>query len=440
MSSGPQVQVASSRRTVLFLQCVASPFFFAVARSLERQGCIVRKINVCLGDALFWRLKGENYRGDIEGWRGFLAEYLHRHQVTDICLFGDERAYHKVAISLAGVRQIQVHVFEEGYLRPHWITLDRDGANANSSFPRCPETILARAALGGEQLDNTEVDAKMSLRAGWDIAFHAANITGRWLYPGYRHHRPDHPLSEFRGWLKRLAVKRWAERHAEAEIKRLRAHPQGFFLVPLQLDSDSQIRKHSRFASVGAFQEEVFASFSRAAAVGVKLLVKVHPLDNGLIDRKRQTRELAEKYGIADRVSCIDGGPLNAILKAALGVIVVNSTVGVTALTAGKPVTALGKAMYDIPGMTFAGALDDFWTNPTVPDPALVEAYRRTIIRETQINGNYFCRKTMAEAAERAAHRIGEAATRRRPIGQQATSQQPFNGYPAGVLALAPGE
>jgi capsular polysaccharide export protein len=44
------------------------------------------------------------------------------------------------------------------------------------------------------------------------------------------------------------------------------------------------------------------------------------------------------------------------VLAPAAGVVTVNSTAGLQALREGKPVVALGRALYDMPGLTFQGA------------------------------------------------------------------------------------
>jgi capsular polysaccharide export protein len=46
-----------------------------------------------------------------------------------------------------------------------------------------------------------------------------------------------------------------------------------------------------------------------------------------------------------------------------------SSTVGCQALARGVPVMALGKAIYDIAGLTHQGELDEFWNAPEAPDP-----------------------------------------------------------------------
>lgn len=48
----------------------------------------------------------------------------------------------------------------------------------------------------------------------------------------------------------------------------------------------------------------------------------------------------------------------------ARGVITLNSTSDAMALARGISVVALGQAVYDIPDVTFAGTLDEFWTVP----------------------------------------------------------------------------
>lgn len=393
-------------RCVLFLQGIASPFFAQLGRDLKRSGCRIRRINLCLGDALFWRGDADLYRGDLQEWHSHLSHYLERHGVTDMCLFGDTRPYHRVAIRIAELRGINVHVFEEGYLRPHWITHELGGTNGNSRLPRCPDTIRARAVSLPAQVEAQPVRSSMLHRAGWEIAFHLATMAGRIVHPHYRHHRPYPPMVEFRGWVRRLSRRKEARSCAERSIQALLERKTPFFLVPLQLDADSQIRTHSPFADVGAFLERVFASFARHAPENCELLVKVHPLDNGLVDRDAQCAALAAKHGLTGRVVCVDGGDLGRILKASRGVVLVNSTVGVSALEAGRPVVALGTALYDLPGLSHQNGLDDFWTSPQMPDPEMLDAYRRVVIHETQVNGSFFSPKSLARAASLTAQRI----------------------------------
>ena len=51
--------------------------------------------------------------------------------------------------------------------------------------------------------------------------------------------------------------------------------------------------------------------------------------------------------------------------------------VGLAALQLGRPVMALGHALYGLPGLTYQGSLDAFWTAADLPDPILCADFAR---------------------------------------------------------------
>ena len=67
-----------------------------------------------------------------------------------------------------------------------------------------------------------------------------------------------------------------------------------------------------------------------------------------------------------------------------------NSTVGLTALGLGCPVICLGRAIFDRPGLTFQGELDEFWASATAPDMGLFADFRRKLLVRSMINGDYY--------------------------------------------------
>ena len=87
-----------------------------------------------------------------------------------------------------------------------------------------------------------------------------------------------------------------------------------FFVFPLQLQTDFQLRAHSPYNDQREAITEVITSFANHASRSVHLVVKVHPLDNGLIDWRAYIEELATRLGIGGRVQFLDGGDLNALL------------------------------------------------------------------------------------------------------------------------------
>src|SRR5207245_3504450 len=137
---------AAEPRSFLFLQGPISDFFDRLGRALIARGHRVHRINLHLGDQLFWRLPATHFRGHFDAWRGFIGEMLEVHQVTDLVLHGDRRPYHVVAAEEARARGIAVIVTDLGYVRPDWITLEYDGMTSYSRFPRDPAEIRALAA------------------------------------------------------------------------------------------------------------------------------------------------------------------------------------------------------------------------------------------------------------------------------------------------------
>src|SRR4029077_10326297 len=116
-------------------------FFDRLGGALIARGHRVHRIKLHFGDQLFWHLPATHYRGRFEDWRGFVADMLERHQVTDLVLHGDRRPYHIVAAEEARARGIAVIATDLGYVRPDWLTVEYDGLTTYSRFPRDPEEI-----------------------------------------------------------------------------------------------------------------------------------------------------------------------------------------------------------------------------------------------------------------------------------------------------------
>jgi len=379
-----------ARRNFLFLQGVASRFFSRLGQELAARGHGVRRINFNGGDRLFWRLPGAvDYRSDLQHWPEFFEDKLDLWNVTDVILFGDCRPLHKVAIEIARRHCVSVHVFEEGYLRPYWITLERDGVNANSPMPRDPNWFFAAAQRLPPFRPGRPVHTSFRRRAWEDIAYNFSTVFMAWRYPGFRTHRPWHPFVEYAGWSGRFARKLLLEK-----IRVARAWPVAmrnpFFFFPLQLDCDTQIRQHSEIGRMAPALEHVIGSFARHAPPDHFLVLKEHPLDNGLQDWRRLTLQIAARHGIADRVVYLENGDLETLVQRSKGVVTVNSTVGARALVHGVPLIALGRAIYNIRGLTFSGSLDEFWRGGRAPNARLFDAFARVLADRCLVNGDFF--------------------------------------------------
>jgi len=312
-----------------------------------------------------------------------------------------------VAVDLARSRGIAVHVFEEGYFRPDWITLERDGTNGHSRLPKHPDEVLteAKRILIDEEAP-LPVGGGISRRVRWEIMNQIATMALAPLYPQYKRHRSHHPLSEMCGWLKRLAKRPFERRYADRLSRYLEAARPTYYLLPLQLETDYQIRRHSRFKSMAHVMQEVLESFARSAPEGSHLLVKLHPLDNGIANFRKQASRIAKRLKLGRRVLVMDGGHLPSLLARSAGVVVVNSTTGLSALHHGRPVTVLGSAIFDIAGLTFQGPLDNFWHGSAPPDPELFKAFRKVVLTQAQLNGSFFTEAGIAQGIAAAMKRI----------------------------------
>ena len=435
----PQEQATATegeraQRHILFLQGPASPFFSQLGAALQARGHLVDKINLNLGDRLFWRGKSRAYRGRFSRWQAYLEKRFEREAITDLILFGDCRPYHRAAVELARPRGIAVHVFEEGYLRPDWVTMERGGVNGFSSLPTTASEIRRLSGELPEPLPPVKAGPSLRNRVVWDVIYNLSCMAGRCLYPFYRHHRPWPVMLEYASWMKRLSLMRLEKERSRTALARLATSEPGFFLFPLQLDSDFQIRVHSDLHSMEEALRVIIPSFAAHAPVTDQLVVKAHPLDNGLVNRRRQVQTIARAAGVEDRVIFIEGGSLSRLSRDAKGLVTVNSTSGMVALEQQRPVAVLGRAIYHIEGLTHQGPLNDFWENPMRPDPELLGEFVRLLKERALVNGSFFTEQGLRTAVTGALARIEAIQPRRLQLHQTATEAAPKLSAKVGVV------
>ena len=176
-------------------------------------------------------------------------------------------------------------------------------------------------------------------------------------------------------------------------------------MFPLQLANDFQIIAYSHFDSLVDAIELVIKSFAENVTSDTRLIIKVHPLDPGIINYKKLITTLSVKYGIKN-IDYFDGGDLDDIITGSEGIITVNSTVGIRALQLGSPVMTLGNAIYDVVGLTYQGQLDHFWTKAKRPDSSLVNAFITAIAGTIQIRGVFYNEPGLTAAVDESSKRL----------------------------------
>jgi capsular polysaccharide export protein len=381
-----------------------------LGQALAARGHSVLRVNFNGGDRLAWTsLPFTNFTGRMGEWPAFLQRLIFDFAPTDMVLHGDCRPLHKVAIEQANRSGISVHVFEEGYLRPNWITLEVGGVNGHSRLPREVGAYHAAADLLPPQPTAAHVPPSVRTRARDCIKYGAACVALSLFFPRYTTHRGWSLPHEALGWINRSLRTPFARRRSRTAMRRVLAARGGFFLLPIQMDNDSQILCHSDIGGMMHAIRLVVASFARHAAKDAMLAIKEHPLDNGVIDWRRVTAAAARDAGIADRVVLIEECDLQPLLDRTLGLVTVNSTSATFALASGVPVIALGRSVYDLPTLTHQGSLESFWIDPTPPDAGSFEAFRRVLAHACLLVGDFFTPDGVARAVAGAVPRI-EAA------------------------------
>lgn len=386
-------------KRVLLLQGPVGPFFRRLARDLAQAGAQVFKINFNGGDWLFYPGDAFNYRGRMEDWPAYFEQMLEQLSVDVIMLFGDCRPIHSAAHEIAHRRGLEIGVFEEGYIRPHYITLERFGVNENSTLPRSPIFYFNSAPIPKDtplHLGNTFWYA-----VRWTVLYYFAAGLLKWIFPEYRHHRPL-GWAEALPWWRSLWRKGYYALKERGMLTRLSGELSGrFFLVPLQVHNDAQIIEHSDYSDVVNFIDEVMTSFASYAQRSKYLVIKHHPMDRGYSDYSAFISERAEQLGLQDRCFYIHDQHLPTLLNNTCGVVVVNSTVGLSAIIHGVPVKVCGKALYSMKGLTYQNSLGRFWREAqhAKPNAKLLRTFHDYLVCHSQLNGSFYKRLPIVASA-----------------------------------------
>ncbi len=400
-------------RSFLFLQGPLSPFFRELGQALACAGCAVHRINFCGGDVFFWPSGNTHcWRGHVYEWPLWVAELMESCRVTDLVLMGDWRPLHREAIWIARLRGNRIWVYEEGYLRPGFVTLEEGGVNAYSSLPHTPGQVRRRArALAGERqpVPSLAPNPMMGrvLKTAWN---HIGNVVLWPYFHRYRTHRPYNIGRELLGHIPRYLNRHKRRRHGLEVTRTLLRGGVPFYLMPLQLDADSQVRRHSPFTGMLECMAMVITDFARNAPAGSYLVFKNHPLDNGLRNYRRYMRSLGRAAGCSERLRFVEGVNPGPLLRKARGLVLCNSTIGMSALRMNKPVYCLGKSIYAMPGLAVNASqmsLADFWKSLPAPDPELMRDFFRVLRHDALVPGNFYSTQGIMDAVSASLERMG---------------------------------
>lgn len=385
---------APDQRVFLFLQGPHGPFFHGLGKMLRAAGCAVWRVGFNAGDRAFWFDPKSYipYRGTLKDWSVFFTRLVAERRVSDIVLYGDTRPVHAQAVAEAKRLGLRVHVFEEGYLRPWWVTYERGGSNGNSRLMNMGIDQMLSA------LEQSDMEAPLPPAHWGDMRHHVFyGALYHWFvmfrngdYRNFQPHRALGVAAEFRLYLQRLllmpahAIDRW---RATGRIRR-GGFP--YHLALLQLEHDSAFQMHSPFSTMTEFLAEIMEGFAAGAPRHHHLVVKAHPLEDGRVPVRAEVRRLAAQHGIADRVHYVRGGKLAQLLNDARSAVTVNSTAGQQVLWRGIPLKVFGKAVYAKPEFVSTQPLKDFFAGAARPDARAYRDFRRYLLETSQLPGGFY--------------------------------------------------
>jgi capsular polysaccharide export protein len=386
--------VAPDKRVFLFLQGPHGPFFNRLGKMLRLTGAEVWRVGFNAGDRAFW-FHPRSYipfRGAAPDWPETFKGLIAEKGVTDIVLYGDTRPIHAQAVAEAKARGIAVHVFEEGYMRPYWVTYERGGSNGNS---RLMDMTIPQMQVA---LANSDMEAPLPPGHWGDMRQHIFyGALYHWFvmfrngdYRNFRPHRSLPVTKEFQLYLKRLLLMPALASDRLIATLRIRLGGFPYHLALLQLEHDSSFQMHSPFETMSDFLELVIDGFAKGAPRHHHLVVKAHPLEDGRVPVRRDIKRLARKLGVADRVHYVRGGKLAQLLNDARSAVTVNSTAGQQVLWRGIPLKVFGRAVYAQPEFVSDQPLPEFFARASRPDNKAYKDFRRYLLETSQIPGGFY--------------------------------------------------
>lgn len=399
---------------ILLLQGPVGPFFSELTDCLIEHGAEVTQLTFNHADA---RTANKSHSIPVTCRLSDFDEHIRLHLRTDIdavVIFGSERPAHKIAREVAEEYGIPVLSFEEGYIRPGAVSLELGGNNASSPIANVDISKIPRGF-------STRMEAA-NYHGFWPMVWHGANYYfRREIFSGARerefHHRSTPISSEIFFWLRNVMRKATdGGSHASQATLLMKEFPKDYYIVPLQVPSDSNIKKSANGWTTPKLIHETIRSFSKSAPKTSRLVFKIHPMSRGHSSDHKLIKNLARTHKVETRTMVLHTGSLGELAKLAAGMITINSTSGLSAIHHGIPLLTMGRSIYAHSELATLAegekSIDAFWNNGFVADPELRNAFLAYIRRSSLIPGDFYARRGRVKAAKHGARKILQEVTR----------------------------
>ncbi|MFQ6553192.1 capsule biosynthesis protein [Aestuariibius insulae] len=415
-----------SERKFLFLQGPHGPFFWRLSCMLRAAGAQVTRVGFNAGDRAFWHDAASYiaFKDRAEAWPERFDKIVDEREITDIVLYGDVRPIHAQAIEQARDRGLTIHVFEEGYLRPFWVTYERGGTNGYSRLMDMSVTDMRRA-LEKADPDDPPAPASwgdMRQHIFYGALYHTFVLFWNGAYANFQRHRELPVSAEVVLYGRRLLLMPFHALGRALSTARINRSGHPFHLVLMQLEHDASFLAHSRFTRMEEFLQVVIEGFSAGAPRHHHLVFKAHPLETGRSPHSKLIARIAAEQGVTGRVHYVRGGKLAGLLNNARSAVTVNSTAAQQVLRRGISLKVFGDAVYDKPEFVSEQPLADFFAQPKRPDRSAYTDYRLFLLETSQVPGGFY------------------AARSRRPLLRQVVDmmlqpEDPYDALAAGTAA-----
>ena len=381
-------------RVFLFLQGPHGPFFNRLGAMLRKAGATVWRVGFNAGDRAFW-FHPDSYipfRGVAGDWSDTFCKLIDEKRVTDIVLYGAVRPIHAEAVAEAKRRGITVPVFEDGYMRPYWVTYERGGTNGHS---RLMDMSVAQMQ---DALALSDMEAPlppghwgdMRQHVFYGALYHWFVMFRNGAYRSFQPHRALTVGQEFRLYIRRLLLMPVHTLDRIQATLRIRHGGFPYHLALLQLEHDSSFQEHSPFTSMTEFLDAVIRGFAAGAPGHHHLVIKAHPLEDGRAPIRRHISALMAELGLKGRVHYVRGGKLAQLLNDARSAVTVNSTAAQQVLWRGIPLKVFGRAVFAKPEFVSDQPMPDFFAGATRPDNKAYKDYRRYLLETSQLPGGFY--------------------------------------------------
>lgn len=116
----------------------------------------------------------------------------------------------------------------------------------------------------------------------------------------------------------------------------------------------------------------------------------------------------AATSGISDRVHFVEGGKAHKRMDRSLGVVVLNSTMEISAPRQSKPIYCVDTSVYAMPGHSAEMSLDAFWSHPCGPGATTIADFERVLQTHALDNGNFYTQEGISTAIDGTLQRLNE--------------------------------